>query len=455
MELYTEKIPNVAACFEAKPGVYYVKDLKHQAPTLINEAEKLGIKIYKGTAKRKTAKSEWIKIFTFGIRTPITLYIEFSNGVKLYNYTMFDKDEDPDPNEAMEVCKILSTYNYPLTGCKLLKDSWLKTSVKNIPYELTSLEKEAHFMLSMALRGGANCVLDYDKIDFETHVDYHQLYAYVMTTHTFPQGMAKGVDGYEPHEFGIYHIAEGRARLKKNGYALLSVIGLDTKMAGADGEWFDLATTIGCICDPDLTLLFENYEVEDLAIDYTIYYTYSFDGSSHFGPIAKQIYEGRMNSTGAKKRFYKLMNEYLAGYFERTSNIGCWWSSMTAQPKIDKPYRYNPSVGIFILAYARRLLNSLLHMFPKSKVAGYDTDCVFFKGKPEEISKKVMQKFGDAMGQLHFDGIYKDVIHKASKHYFGFDLEANEPFKKQSGQSKSGYGWRFDRERGEYIYEKR
>lgn len=455
MTLYTEKIPNIAACFEAEPGVYYIKDLKHQAPTLINEAEKLNIKIYKGDARRKTTKQKWIKIFTYGLRTPTTLYIEFSNGVKLYDYSMFDKNENPDPQEALEVCEILAENNYPLTGCKLLRDSWLKTSIKEKPYTLSDLEKETHFMLSMALRGGANCVLDYNKIDYETHVDYHQLYAYVMTTHTFPMGSVKGVDGYEPHEFGIYHIVEGRAKLKKNGYALLSIIGLDTKMAGADGEWFDLASTIGCICDPDLTLLFENYEVEDLAIDYTLYYSSSFEGRIHFSPTAKQIYEGRMGSTGAKKRFYKLMNEYLAGYFERTTNICSWWESMNKKPIRARATKYNPCIGIFILAYARRLLNSLLHMFPKEKVAGYDTDCVFFKGKPEEINKKVMQKFGDAMGQLHFDGIYKDVVHVASKHYYGFDLEENEPFKKQSGMSKSGYGWRFNRERGEYIYEKR
>lgn len=91
-------------------------------------------------------------------------------------------------------------------------------------------------MLKAALRGGANAVVDYNLIENETHIDYHQLYAYVMTTHTFPDGQAKIVDGFHPHEFGIYHIAEGRAKLKKDGYALLSVVGLDSTMAGADGE---------------------------------------------------------------------------------------------------------------------------------------------------------------------------------------------------------------------------
>ena len=84
-------------------------------------------------------------------------------------------------------------------------------------------------------------------------------------------------------------------------------------------------------------------------------------------------------------------------------------------------------------------------MFPHDKIAGYDTDCAFFCGKPEDVPAAVIKLFGDGVGQLHFDGIYKDVIHKASKHYYGFDLEANAPFKKQSGCPKSGRTWYWDK----------
>lgn len=199
-----------------------------------------------------------------------------------------------------------------------------------------------------------------------------------------------------------------------------------------------MSDKIGCLSDPDLTILFQNYDVEGLAIDYTLYYPNSFSGKSRFLSTAMKIYEGRMNSTGALKRFYKLMNEYLAGYFERTVNVGSFWSSMRSMPKKAKSVQYNPCVGIFILAYGRRMLNTLLHYFPRTQVAGYDTDCVFFKGKPEEIPQAVMKNFGPEMGKLHFDGIYKDVVHIASKHYYGFDTETNENFIKQSGKSKSG-----------------
>ena len=105
--------------------------------------------------------------------------------------------------------------------------------------------------------------------------------------------------------------------------------------------------------------------------------------------------------------------------------------------KAEKTKR-NPIVGMFITAYGRQKLDALLHMLPHNKVAGYDTDCAFFCGKPEEVPARVMKLFGDGIGQLHFDGIFKDVIHRASKSYYGWDIEKDAPFNKQSGASKSG-----------------
>ena len=271
-----------------------------------------------------------------------------------------------------------------------------------------------------------------------------------MISHNFPCLQPKIVDGYFPHEFGLYLIACGRARLKKDGYALLSQV-LQEKMAGLDGEWFDLASTIGCICDPDLKLLYENYEVEDMGISQTIYYPNSFSGEKEFTDVVKEIYNNRKKSEGSIKRFYKLMNEYLAGFFERTYSKGTWWNAnepIETKPKLSKR---NPIVGIFITAYGRQQLNALLHAFPHDKVIGYDTDCVFFRGKPDEVPPSVLAKFGEEMGQLHFDGIYKNVIHKASKSYSGWDLETNDFFNKQAGASKNGMRWSWNKE--SKIYE--
>ena len=63
------------------------------------------------------------------------------------------------------------------------------------------------------------------------------------------------------------------------------------------------------------------------------------------------------------------------------------------------------------------MLDLLLHKFPHNKVIGYDTDCVFFNGTLSEIPYSVLEMFGPEPGQVHEDGYYYDVFHKASKSY--------------------------------------
>lgn len=77
-------------------------------------------------------------------------------------------------------------------------------------------------------------------------------------------------------------------------------------------------------------------------------------------------------------------------------------------------------------------------MFPKHTVIGYDTDCVFFSGRPNQIPAAVRALFGPEPGQLHEDGYYEKVYHRASKSYYGLDAATQEPFKKIAGLSKSG-----------------
>ena len=408
--------------FALSDTVVYVYDLSHQAPRLINEAFEQGIKVYSALAKRKTTKQKWIKIITYGVSTPTTVQIQFSSGCTLLDYSRFDSsDKIESEEERKPLVSILASLGNPSTGCKVIS-SLLRSGIASLPDNLYDVERNNYFRIKDAFRGGANNVRIHDCIPYETHVDYHQLYASVMVSHNFPWLKPEEANGYVPHEFGVYRLSGGRARLKKDGYALLPRLDFaGDGMAGADGEWFDLVRTLGCICDPDLKLLFENYEVEDLSICSTIYYPCSFSGKEEFSDIVNKIYEGRKTSTGSVKRFYKLMNEYLAGYFERSLNRGSWWNNLDEPHNIvDKNIkRRNPIVGIFITAYGRQKLNALLHMFPHDKIAGYDTDCAFFCGKPEEVPAAVLQQFGDGIGQLHFDGIYKDVIHRASKSYYG------------------------------------
>ena len=105
---------------------------------------------------------------------------------------------------------------------------------------------------------------------------------------------------------------------------------------------------------------------------------------------------------------------------------------------ITSTHRYNPKIGIFITAYARQMLDYLLHQFPHDKVIGYDTDCVFFAGTHNALPYAVLSMFGDNPGQVHEDGFYRDVYHRASKSYYGFDAVTGESFTKIAGLSRSG-----------------
>lgn len=438
--------------WESNNQIFYIKDLKFVGPDILHQVEKEGIKIYGSLAKRKTNKEKWVKFKAHGIESPTITRIEFSNGCVLLDYSNFDKEEEVSAAEKSELIKILKEYNFPETPTKIIREL-LPQSAAWIPYELSKEEQENYDLLQFALKGGANWTKTDEVISFETHIDYHQLYAYIMTNYFFPGGSPVITEGFVSHPLAIYEIGGGIAKLKENGYPLLPSI--QGEMAGADGLVFDLKETFYSLCTPDLQLLYENYDVNNLVIYSTLYYPLSFAGKEMFSEVVNCIYNGRKNSTGGVQRFYKLLNQYAAGYFQRTYLSSPSWKTFDGEKYEDKQVRYNPKVGIFITAYGRQRLSDLLKKFDKKNVVGYDTDCVFLNLKKEEIPQEVMKFFGKEMGDLHFDGIYKDVYHAASKYYYGYDLEAQEPFHRQAGLSKTGLYWIWDKKERKYVSKRR
>lgn len=100
------------------------------------------------------------------------------------------------------------------------------------------MEKQHYDYLEVALRGGANHVIKLRQtLPVETHVDFHQIYGYVMAHNNFPCGEPVEVEGYYDHPFAIYMIEPGcMARVKKDGFPIIP-IGQDfVGMAGTDGE---------------------------------------------------------------------------------------------------------------------------------------------------------------------------------------------------------------------------
>ena len=446
--------------FEHEPARIYVCDLNHQAPTFIKKAREAGYKIY-GSIGRRPAKGNWLAVCTTGIKNPKTYWIKLSNGTIMLDYSSFDTQKNSVPEHEMErVVKQIHEFEPDLSWTTSNRLIELKLPpFLEVQCKLTLTEEQNYDYLDVALRGGANCVLrSNENIQVETHIDYHQIYGYAMSNEEFPCGMPTIVEGYYEHPFAIYMIEPGTmARLKPDGYPIIP-IGQDyTGMAGADGEWFDMGTTLKFICDVDLKTMANNYEFKDNAISVveTLYYPNSFSGKDYFKPIVDEIYNKRKVFKGEpEERFFKIMNEVLPGHFERRTYYGGFWlKDFVPNKDIYKQNRFNPKVGIFITAYAREYLDELLHKFPKKRVIGFDTDCVFFAGNRNAIPYAVQRMFGDEPGQVHEDGYYRNVYHRASKSYYGFNVETGESFDKRAGLSKSGYAWKWYPEEQEYRYE--
>lgn len=441
--------------FNMKPTRVYVCDLTHQAPSFVKKAKDSGATVYGGKGRRGQGK--WISVLTTGSSSPKTYWIKLSNGVEIIDYSGFDTNKDFVNEE--EMARII--------GCAHNFEPSLEWATANrmVEYKLddflefqcslSDFEKAYYDFLDVALRGGANHVMkNQQNIIRETHVDYHQLYASVMKAERFPCGDPIMVDGYYPNEFAIYALEPGcMARVKKDGYPIIPIGQDTTGMAGANGEWFDAGQVVQFICDPDLQTMLENYEFKDneVRIAATLYYPDTFSGAEYFGSTIDEIYENRLKYKGQpEERFFKILNEVMPGHFERRTYHGDFWKKDFTPNTSHTVTRYNPKIGIFITAYGRQRLNWLLHQFDHDKVVGYDTDCVFFAGTMNAIPQSVKDKFGDLPGQLHEDGIYRDVFHKASKSYWGFNAITGEAFTKIAGTSKSGKTWSWNADIKEY-----
>jgi hypothetical protein len=107
-----------------------------------------------------------------------------SNGVKFYDYSKFDSSDDPDPEEALSLCKLLvNRFAGPISpsaiirSCVPLLNQVQGKNTYGVQYKATSWEvlRFAH----KAFYGGAvyNFRRGYYIIPNETHIDFHQMYA--------------------------------------------------------------------------------------------------------------------------------------------------------------------------------------------------------------------------------------------------------------------------------------
>lgn len=444
-----------STCLKSKLDEYYKlpKDTYIYVPNLtfnggidlIREAlERDDIKVYKGDARRKTEKSKWLQHLTVGAMTPTVFQIRLSNGVKILDYAKFDPSPDVKEEDALELARLLvEKYEAPITPTAIIRQQVPYLNIVQNRNKYGTIVKQPDGVVNAythnALFGGGVYNMRrngaYKKVQQEVHVDFHQMYAYILKNYPFPdvRHPYHVVIGYVPHPFAIYHLCGGHIKLKKDGFPLLA---LERDKDNEREEVFSDYAPIPWqyLTDPDLKTILNNFDVDPenpLEIDETFYYDGTVSGQMMFGDFIDTVYANRQEATNpAVKRFYKMLNEYLPGSFERKVEDGRFWEELSGPAGVAQRNNYNSMVGAFITAYGRQLLDGLLHDCPYDKVVGYDTDCVFLRGTVADVPERVMKRFGDLPGQLHFDGIYTDVRHLSAKQYYG--LEDGKPFGKFS-----------------------
>lgn len=457
------------------PGVYvfYVKNLAYDAPEIIDAAELAGYKILDYNKRNTSMATNWLVCNITSPKNsnvPGIHYLWLNIGTKgvqcwFLNYNKWDQNADEvDSQDDMQF--LVDNYikplglngDKPITSLhKYFNIYWDKQKderglmwklVKSlhlygVSYKTLVAVKRGGF-IGLTKKEGCYCPQ-------ETHIDYHQMYAYEMISNKFPVGIPQVVSKYIPAKNAFYMLTRDTntiLQLKDDGYDVLSSWEELKNQKSANGKY--LVSDIYGFTSIDLDIILDNYDVigeqslTDCIVE-TVYWTDDqlVSGETLFGEIVNSLYSIRVSEDAKNhksvKGFSKLANEVNSGVFQMqtlgTSKKWAWKGLTKAyeMPVLDKKSSF---IGSFITAYGRRDLNWLLHQFKPQQVIGWDTDCVFINDN--NVPESVLSRFGEGIGQLHYDGIYKDVSHYRLKWYQGFDIEAKDTFVKRSGVSKNG-----------------
>ena len=435
------------------PVIIYVKNLEIQGWNLLNKIGKNGDdhKLY-WMRGRVNNNLKWVRFFAFGMcGRPHLKYIKWYNGVILCDYSRFDSSRGVGLTEDVmrQNMQILtSTFGFePLIPSKAIEElakRYIDPVI--VKYEMgdgwDEMENSEWLdFVNDALIGGSSVIQPRflkKRISRETHIDYHQIYGSVLKNPNcifpklFSMQVCEGFKSVGKDECAIYIFGPNSYAVVKQpyGYALW-------------GEKVDLSTQP--LCNVDLETLAENYDVH-ATCSFTLKWNRVWHGGNDFvGPLVDIIYNARMKYKGTPAEgVFKVYNEILPGVFSRDTYLSSSvWRAKTLAPAVlkenDFKAVYNPKIGVFINAYARAMLNNLLHRIPYDKVIGWDTDAVFFKGTPAEVPTAVKVLYGPLPGQLHLDGNYRNVYHSAPRSYWGYDEDnGGQPFSKRAGVPKSG-----------------
>lgn len=439
----------------------YVKDLSHEGPKIFDQLKSKATKIYVGKLGNH-AKTNWFNYTITGDMTPTIHEFKWSDTV-VRSYNVLLGDYDYKPNDIVDALAYIYI-NYPGAYGVMPRTpaSIIEKALNVSSYMYTSDTKVIDFSHEAFQPGATHIMPQFLNITipYETHLDIHQAYAAIMSKNIFPINDHVYIDATtcSEEEFNnlftypsIVHIVGGKVRLKPNGFPLFhksiknKAVSVDkwgntTMMLSKYDYIYDLKQLYDglYLTTPAYQVLLENYDIiEPLDILEGIYWKTATNGIGT-GFIAK-LYNLRTTTTNpALKNFAKLCNEYCAGMFQRKymqKRVAPWIDLSGNKKDINEtpPTPLNCTIGDFITDYLRLEISHLLQKFPIDWIIGYDTDGIFINKSVDEIKPLVQDVLGDAPGTCHFDGIYRNVVHKANKQYYGFDALTGEVFGKIAG----------------------
>ena len=417
----------------------FVKNLTYTGINIYKEMIKDNNKVYVGQL-RKHVKDNWFNFKITGKETPEILEYRWKNVVmRSYEPLLGEGDYTPEQIEdaLVYICQNFQGQYGSFAGTP---SSIVEKALSITERYMKTNNHEVIEFSHRAFQPGAIHILPEflnKTLDYETHLDIHQAYAYIIMNEKLPLGIPVYTEEI-PADNRLYiaHYIGGKIKLKKGGFPLIQktmkMYSLNQKdkdtMAFTDyNAVYDISELdYGLyLTKPAFEVLLENYDIiEPLEFLGAIVWPGYQTGIGQ--TFIKKLYDLRTTTTNpALKNFAKLCNEYCAGMFERkTAGGGGYWENLDGtKQEARKITKLNCSIGDFITDYLRLKISHTLQLLPHDWIIGYDTDGIFINQSVEKIEPLVKGLLGPQPGQFHFDGIYKQVKHLANKQYYGYTID--------------------------------
>lgn len=283
----------------------------------------------------------------------------------------------------------------------------LSRKVLNPPTMLKNKERDSFLLrIKGAYNSGYNYIANTKTYDHLYYYDVKSMYPFVLLNRTYPHPASVPIhaDGFVEKPLAIYHVAYIRAKVKPQHFPTIfcqkeqqSRMGISNN---TDIDWLRDNDLEGWITSVDYRMLLRDYDIEDLEIDETYFYTRVSAGSYLFGTKMKDYFNKKEASTSPLERqAYKLVLNTFSGSLGMILRNKYRVDNLTTPnlvvPLDRKSDGLNPwDLAAFMTAYAREYITSIALQAGFNNVKCISTDAVVVR-KPEPILSLVGNELGD------------------------------------------------------------